>query len=72
MTRLFAALIAALFIAPFAFAQSADDVVWIQVEAQPNLQAHSLGDTSAYACTGTILGPSCIGLEHMDTNLFKQ
>jgi len=39
MTRLFAALIAALFIAPFAFAQSADDVVWIQVEAQPNLAA---------------------------------
>ncbi|MBQ0717668.1 MAG: trypsin-like peptidase domain-containing protein [Sulfitobacter litoralis] len=39
MTRLFAALITALFIAPFAFAQSADDVVWIQVEAQPNLAA---------------------------------
>ena len=38
MTRLFVALFAALFLVPFiAQAQSADDVVWIQIEAQPNL-----------------------------------
>jgi S1-C subfamily serine protease/peptidoglycan hydrolase-like protein with peptidoglycan-binding domain len=65
MTRLFAALIAALFIAPFAFAQSADDVVWIQVEAQPNLAAAtdraraysaSLEDVNGFALGGSWYG----------------
>ena len=38
MKRLFVALFAALFIAPLiAQAQSSEDVVWIQIEAQPNL-----------------------------------
>ncbi len=38
MKRLIVALFAALFLYPFAVtAQSADDVVWIQIEAQPNL-----------------------------------
>ena len=65
MTRLFAALIAALFIAPFAFAQSADDVVWIQVEAQPNLAAATdraraysanLEDVNGFALGGSWYG----------------
>ncbi len=38
MKRLIVALFAALFLYPFAVtAQSADDVVWVQIEAQPNL-----------------------------------
>lgn len=40
MMRLFAALFAALVFVPLhAQAQAADDVVWIQIEAQPNLAA---------------------------------
>lgn len=40
MIRLFAALFAALLLSPVPLhAQAADDVVWIQVEAQPNLAA---------------------------------
>lgn len=66
MTRLFAALIAALFIAPFAFAQSADDVVWIQVEAQPNLAA-ATDRARAYSASledvnGFALGSSWYGI----------
>ena len=40
MTRLFLALFAALFLLPaIVGAQSADEVVWIQIEAQPNLSS---------------------------------
>lgn len=71
MTRLFAALLSlvALFSAPV-FAQSDTDIVWVQIEAQPNLStaqaraqdyAGSLGDVAGFSLGGgwygIVLGP---------------
>ena len=62
MTRLFLALFAALFLLPaIVGAQSADEVVWIQIEAQPNLSSateraraysDSLEDVNGFALGG--------------------
>ena len=62
MTRLFLALLAALFLLPATVgAQSADEVVWIQIEAQPNLSSAterarayggSLEDVNGFALGG--------------------